>query len=223
MFIKQVLTSSRAPANNMETRKQKTFKLLIPFGFLIIFLLPLIIVWYIFIPKVEWIAIVVALEVGIAAIMNAQINRYVFRPLFSLKINEVLTETRGGEFQTWYHLCLKNYGFSSAKNVRVKIRDNNDKAWVNLTLPYSPKIYKDRACIKNLSADEDCQFDIGFIGQDNKFKLALNIYPYNQKTLLLKEESQIYFLGIISDDTSSHYFKIQINNKGYKALNINIV
>jgi len=209
----------------METTKQEIFKWLRFISFFIVFSTLPIIIWFLK-EEVDLVAIVVAFEIGVAAIINEQLNRIFFRPSLSFKINKVYTKTKLGEPQIWYHLCLENCGFSSAKNVRVKIRDDNDRGWVNLVLPYGKTLedeHRDLICIKNISVGEDCQFDIGFIGKDNNFGLNLDIYPFNQKNLIPTGERQIYFLEIVSDNAPPEHFKIQIDNKGYGHLDINIV
>lgn len=170
----------------------------------------------------EWIGITIALEVGIMASMSEQVTRWFFTPLFYYKINKVATITGGGEHQIWYHLLIKNCGFSSAKNVRVKIRDNDERGWVNLTLPYRDK-QKDPINIANLSVSENNYFDIGFIKKNDAFHLALDIYPNNQKNVLSKDDKYNYLLEIVSDNTSPHPFKIQIDNNGYENLDIKII
>jgi len=53
----------------------------------------------------------------------------------------------------YYYLSTKNIGFGSAKNVRVKIKDEQKKVWMNLALPFRVMLkeaHKNPARIKNL-------------------------------------------------------------------------
>lgn len=189
-----------------------------PLFFIIIFLSPLIILRQLGV-EIAWIGISIAWLVGLGAIMQSQISRCFFMPSFSVSIKEVPTKTVSGESQKWYNFSIRNSGFSSAQNVRVKIKDDESKSWINLTLPFRDKleqIGKDITCIENLSVGEENDFNIGFIKTNNNFILTLNIYPNNQKTVLRKDEKQLYFLEIVADNVGPHSYKLQIYNEGYE-------
>lgn len=168
----------------------------------------------------ENIAIAIALELGILGILQVSISELFFSPLFSYSIREVVTSTKSGETQKYYHLTVKNYGFTSAKNIKVKIKDGENKSWINLTLPFRNALEErdeDTACMKNLSPEEENQFDIGFIGLNDNFLLMVNISPYNQKIMIKKGEKQSYFLEITADNANPCRFRIHIENEGYHS------
>jgi len=190
-----------------------------PFFFLIIFM-AVPVGLFILNVGIEYIAVAIAIEVGIGSMMQYQISRAFFPPILGFSTKEVITTTVHNIKQKWYNLCIKNYGFASARNLRVKIRDDEKKSWVKLVRPFTKKLKdqgKDSTCIENLSVGEDDDFNIGFIGENNnKFSLTLNIYPNNQRRHIEKGEEGIFFLEIIADNINPYYFKMKITNNGYK-------
>lgn len=205
---------------NNEFLSQKHIIKCYPLLFLIIFLSIPGALLFIIKVGIEWVAITIALEVGIGSIMQPQISRKFFPPIFDFSVKEVITDTNNGTKQKWYNLCIKNHGFDSARNLRVKIRDAEEKSWIKLTLPFAKLLEdqgKDSTCIKNLSVREDNDFNIGYIGENDKFNLTLNIYPNNQKRVLEMGEETNYFLEIIADNVNPNCLKMKIKNNGYKG------
>ncbi|MFA5729688.1 MAG: hypothetical protein WC938_00450 [Candidatus Paceibacterota bacterium] len=173
----------------------------------------------------EDIAIFIALEFGILGILQIPMSETFISPLFNCSIREVVTKTDIGENQKYYHLSIRNYGFISAKNVKVKIRDDENKGWINLTLPFRKILEekgKDATCMENLSPGEENQFDLGFIDSSEIFSLMVNIYPFSEKTAIKKKDSQLYFIEVTADNTNPHRFKMDIENNGYSSLLINV-
>ncbi len=197
----------------------KYFRLLILFAILLI---PLIILRFFRIEK-EWVAISIALWLGVVGVFQSQISRWFFTPLLNYTIKEVVTTTSIGDFQKWYHLVIKNNGFTPAKNIKVKIKDGENKSWVNLTLPFRDILMQrgeNIACMRKLSIGEENYFDIGFVKTNDNFILRVDIEPNNQKIILRREEIQTYFLEITADNANLQCFKIIIKNDGYEKFNI---
>lgn len=172
--------------------------------------------------KIEWIGVAVAWLIGVGAIMQSQISKWFFMPLFDITIKEVPTKTVTDLPQKYYSLIIKNCGFSSAKNVRVKIKDGVNKSWISLQRPFTSLLSihnKNKIYIENLSIGEDEDFNIGCIGPDNIFILMEDIRPTNQKTEININEEQDYFLEIVNDNTNPYSFKIRIKNMGYEQFN----
>lgn len=173
----------------------------------------------------EDIAIFIALELGILGILQIPMSETFISPLFNCSIREVVSPTNTGEIQKYYHLSIRNYGFISAKNIKVKIRDDENKGWINLTLPFRKILEekgKDTTCMENLSPGEENQFDLGFINSSEIFSLMVNIYPFSEKTTIKKKDSQLYFIEVTADNTNPHRFKMNIKNNGYNYLLIRI-
>jgi len=197
----------------------KYLRLLVLF---IILLMPPVILWSCKAEK-EWLAIGVALWLGVVGVFQLQISRWFFTPLLNYSIKEVPTTTTTGESQKWYHLAIKNDGFTAAKNIKVKIKDGENKSWVNLTLPFRDILIQrgeSITCMKNLSAGEENYFDIGFVKPNDNFILTVHIEPNNQKIILRKNETQTYFLEITADNANPRRFRISVKNEGYEKFNI---
>ena len=197
----------------------KSLRLLVLF---IILLIPSVILWFCKVEK-EWFAIGVALWLGVVGVFQLQISRWFFTPLLNYSIKEVSTKTTNGEPQKWYHLAIKNDGFTPAKNIKVKIKDGENKTWVNLTLPFRDILMQreeDITCMKNLSVGEENYFDIGFAKPNNNFILTVHIEPNNQKIILREGETQTYFLEITADNANPQRFKISIQNEGYEKTDV---
>jgi hypothetical protein len=196
-------------------------KYLHPLVLLLIILDPPIILWYAGFGR-EWTAIYIALWLGVIGVFQSQIGRWFFPPLLSYYIKGELTRASNIESQKWYHLAIKNNGFTPVKGVKVKIRDEENKVWVNLTLPFRDVLMKrgeDITRMNNLSIGEENYFDVGFMQPSNDFTLMIHIEPYNQKWILAKDEKQEYFLEITADNTNPQCFKVLIKNEGYEKFN----
>lgn len=192
-----------------------------PLFLITLFLLPVIIMWFLGV-GIEWIGISVAWLIGIGAIMQSQISRWFFMPLFDIAIKEVPTKTVTALPQKYYSLIIKNCGFSPAKNVRVKIRDGANKSWISLQRPFTSLLNihdKKKIYVDNLSVGEEEDFNIGVIGPGNIFTLMEDIRPTNQKTKININEKHDYFLEIVTDNANSYSLKIQIKNEGYEQFN----
>lgn len=148
--------------------------------------------------------IFIALLVGIYAAISDIILRLFFPPLFKLDIVEVQTQTNIQINEKYYLLFVKNEGFREAKNLRVKIRDGENKAWDNLLRPFSYLDTKDYRAIElsTLSSNESEYFTIGFIEPvTESFTLNTNARPYSQKFYLEKNSKKKYFFEVIADNT----------------------
>lgn len=187
-------------------------KKVLPVILIVIFLIIPLAMWY-FGAEKEWVAITVAWLVGLAAILETQIRRIFFPPILGVKrIEEVPTTTNIGLPQKWYNLVITNSGFESAKNVMVKIRDNEKRGWVNLKRPFGNERTQP-IILANLSAREEEAFNIGYL-EGNSFYIAVDIFPNNQRFNLPFNENQVYFLEIVADNTNPYSFKMEIKNKG---------
>ena len=151
---------------NFNDVKRYFIKKLYPFFLIIIFLVfPIILLVYGF--EIELIGLVVALEIGIGAMMQDLVIKSFFPPIFNFKIKEAFTFSITNKNQKWYNLSIQNKGFSSAKNVRVKIKDGINKSWVNLNRTYiEHRTGDEKVQINNLSPKEEDDFNIGFITED---------------------------------------------------------
>ncbi len=180
-------------------------------SFLSLFFLVYMIMWLI----LDDLMVAAALIIGLTALLNSLIFKYFFPPIFEHKIikgREIVNKS--GKLEEWWHLYIKNNGFSPAKNLKVKIKDDQDgSSWIHLTLPYTTKSGTKNYIIKNLSPSEDYYFDIGhYIEDKNEFKLESNISPRNQKITIKENENQDYYLEIISDNSQQKRIRINIKN-----------
>ncbi|MCX6753698.1 MAG: hypothetical protein NTV03_01425 [Candidatus Nomurabacteria bacterium] len=155
----------------------------------------------------------IAYFVGILLVFQYEIRNLVFGPELSYKIKILDTTTIEGVRSKYYSLNIKNNGIISSKKIRVKIRSEKDKEWLNLKRPFwafSKSIF-----IETLSSQEDEDFNIGSIDENRGyFELATDIIANNQRLLLNKGDKQEYYLQIVSDNTKPISFKISIDNKG---------
>lgn len=158
--------------------------------------------------------VIVALIVGAMAMIHVLIRRWVFPPIFELNIKMVPTPTSIGVQQKWFHLSIKNIGFSEAHNVRVKVRDNSNKSWVNLRRPFANlREETDRTTIRTLSSGEEEAFDIGFTHMTGGiFEMVTDIAPNNQIFDIANNQTQIYFIEVVADSASPLKSKLKINN-----------
>jgi len=196
---------------------EKYFRLII---FFLIFLSPIIFV-YVYFPDDT--GNVIAILIGIAAILQNLIIKIFLPPLFDIKIKELPTMTLGGENQKWYNLSIKNRGFSGAENLRIKIKDGESKSWINLLKPFSKFLSEaglSSLKIDSLSSGEEENFNIGHIGLDNCFILQTNVSPNNQNLRILAINKCIYYCEIVADNANPHPFILKIENNGYKDFNI---
>jgi len=155
---------------------------------------------------------------GILAAINRLILQWFFPPIIKIDILDAQTTDSHGLNMKYFHLWVKNEGFTEAKNLRVKIRDNNAKNWVNLRRPFP--FMNLRTEISTLSSGEDESFDIGYCRQDNFFFIETEPSPYNQRLRLDKDETHSYFLSVVADNADPLHFTIDITNSGYNNINI---
>jgi len=209
--------------------------------FLIIILSPIIVI---FIGKLlygfgpEWIASFITLEVGVVALLREQVSRWFFPPIFNVTVKESLTsETRTRDPQKWYVLSIKNNGFSPAKNISIKIKDEEPKSWVNLNRTFIEhrKEEIDKIQINNLSPKEEGEFNIGFIPKSRTpinevrtidggdFIIWADILPNNQKMVLKPKEQLLYLLEVVADNADPYSFNVLINNKGYEEFDVSCI
>lgn len=186
-------------------------------SFLSLFFLVYMIMWLI----LDDLMVAAALIIGLTALLNSLIFKYFFPPIFEHKIKkgpEIVNKS--GKLEKWWHLYIKNNGFSPAKNLKVKIKDDRDgSSWIHLTLPYTTKNGTKNYIIKNFSPSEDYCFDIGhYIKEKNEFKLESNISPRNQKITIKENENQDYYLEIISDNSQQKRIRINIENNNGKII-----
>ncbi len=164
------------------------------------------------------VSVIIAWFIGILAILQTQIKKFFFPPLFNFKVEEVLTTTNGGWQEKWYNLVIENNGYSVARNIRVKIRDEEHKSWINLLRPFAG-MREDKIFIHLLAVGESEAFNIGHSDSRNDiFELTTNLIPNNQKIRLAINESHTYFIGIVSDNADPVFLKINIENRGYSSM-----
>lgn len=162
----------------------------------------------------------IALLVGLLASIHELVQHWALPPVFKVDIIEVPTTTVGGVVQKWYHLFVKNEGFSEAKNVRVKIRDSISHSWVNLKRPFGDLRQDSAITVSILASGEDERFDIGYIGQDNYFHVQTDVVPMNQKLSFGNSEEHTYFLSVIADNATPLSLSLQILNSGYNRMGV---
>ena len=123
-----------------------------------------------------------------------------------------------------YNLSIKNKGFSSAKNLRVKVRDGENTSWLNLRRPFTiSDIY-----IKTLFSEEEENFTFGSLDSNSKtFYLtpASLAQPNNQTIVIPVNGEKEYNLEIVADNARPRSFKVKINNVGaqFNISNIKIL
>lgn len=163
-------------------------------------------------------SVIIAWLIGISAILQTQIKNFFFPPSFNFRIEEVLTTTNGGWQEKWYNLVLENNGYSVARNIRVKIRDEEHKSWINLLRPFAG-MREDKIFVHLLTVGENEAFNIGHSdSRNNIFELATNLIPNNQKIRLDMNERHTYFIGIVSDNVDPVFIKVNIENRGYSSM-----
>ncbi|MDD3969954.1 MAG: hypothetical protein PHI91_02060 [Candidatus Pacebacteria bacterium] len=183
-------------------------------------------------------AATVALILGLMALFKSLILKYFFPPILKLSIREIDSVPQqkiiaGEEFSEtkWYNLSIKNNSFSNAKDIQVKIREDNNREWISLVRPFSEKLREQGIeWLKiDLSSREDEDFNIGFIiikdiitlkGPIKKdvFYLYNNINPYNQDRKVEKEEKTFY-LKITSKDFNTLFYKLNIRHDNFNQFN----
>jgi len=164
------------------------------------------------------VGIFVAWLVGVSAILQTQIKSFFFPPSFDIRAEEILTTTNGGWQKKWYNLVIKNNGHSVARNIRVKIRDEEHKSWINLLRPFAG-MREDKIFIHLLTVGEDEAFNIGHSDSRNStFELATNLIPNNQKIRLNVNENHTYFIGIVSDNADPVFIRVTVENKDYSSM-----
>ncbi len=163
--------------------------------------------------------ILIAYLVGVLSIFQNEIRNWVFRPILTPCIKVSETTTTDGVLTKYYNLNIKNEGFIVAKNIRVKIKSEKDKEWLNLQRPFY--VISQSIFIKTLSSQEEENFNIGNINKnENIFRITTDIIANNQKLRIDNGENQMYYLEIISENTKPISLKININNKGFDYNNI---
>lgn len=195
--------------------KSKYFRLIL---FLIIFGIALYFIYY-FRNKDVLMGVFIAYIIGILSIFQNEIKNWVLRPILipCIKISE--STTAAGVPTKYYNLNIKNKGFISAKNIRVKIKSEKDKEWLSLLRPFwaiSQSIFIDK-----LSPQEEENFNIGNIYQNQTtFQIITDIRANNQILILNSGVKLQYFLEIVSENTTPISFKITVDNKGFNSNNI---
>ena len=123
-----------------------------------------------------------------------------------------------------YNLSIKNNGFFSAKNLRVKVRDGESASWLNLRRPFTiSDIY-----IKTLFSEEEENFTFGSLASNSgTFYLtpASLAQPNNQTIVIPVNGEKEYNLEIVADNARPRSFKVKINNIGaqFNISNIKIL
>lgn len=163
--------------------------------------------------------IVVAYIIGILAIFQNEIRNWIFRPILIPNIKISKTITTNSTSTKYYNLNIRNNGFVPAKNIRVKIKSEEDKEWLSLLRPFwaiSKSIF-----INKLSPQEEENFNIGNIYENQTtFQIITDVRANNQKLILNSGEKHQYLLEIVSDNTKPISLKINVDNKGFDSNNI---
>ena len=165
------------------------------------------------------IGMLIAYIIGILAIYQDIIRNWIFRPILvpCIKISKSITVA--GVPTKYYNLNIKNKGFISAINIRVKIKSEIDKEWLSLLRPFWA--IKEKIFIDKLSPQEEEDFNIGNIyNNQTTFQIITDIKANNQKLILSNSEKQEYFLEIVSENTKPISLKIIVENKGFSSDNI---
>lgn len=173
-------------------------------------------------------SIFIALIAGVIASIHSLVIELFFPPILDYDFVGSLTFPTGSPTsqQKWFHLLVSNKGFTSARNVRVSIRDNVRGAWVNLQRPFA-KTLKERIPgekildIATLSSGDSDQFDFGVIygdGPGYEFELCPAIKSNGQNYVVCLNCTHTYYIKIVAENAPPVHRMIQVFNPGFKLI-----
>ena len=161
----------------------------------------------------------IALEVGVLALFQDQLRKWLFFPTINCSIRVLSTKSDQGIPVRVFNLNVKNTGSETVKNIRVKVRMNDECEWVHLLRPFH---YKDRKIfIDQLVKGEDDDFNFARIlrGED-KLKLYTDIKPNNQRfefDVLMKAALDV---EVVSENAGVKRLKVGVDNTGFAGHNL---
>ena len=195
--------------------------------FLLVILCSIPLILFLLGKGVEWIIISIALLAVAGIAFQSLIRKSFFMPIFRPMIKqELIQKDNGEEEQKGYDLNIKNVGFSSAKNVRAKIKDAEEKDGINLPLSHrkSSQVKKEEKPLPNISARKEEDFNIGSVQKTNNvFTLSLLTISNDCSAKLFENEEKFYFLEIMADNTKPLFLGMKIIHRGYENFNVSSI
>lgn len=163
---------------------------------------------------------VVALLISTLSIFQDKIKDFIFKPILIAKINIIENISDKEVYAKFFNINIQNIGFTSAKIIRIKIKSEENKEWLNLLRPFY-EVSKETFLKKLTPGEEEC-FNFGNIykGTTEIFNIICDIYANSQILQVSKFEHHLYFLEIVSDNTNPQKIKIEVNNLGFDCKEI---
>ena len=129
--------------------------------------------------------------------------------------------TMGGRpYKFSYNLSISNYGFSTAKMLRAKVREKENVSWLHLRRSFfsSKKIFDSAGeiYINNLCPGEEDGFLLGSLESINqRFLLNVGMFlsPNNQNIELRCDQTNERFLEIVGENIGRISRKLRFENK----------
>ena len=153
---------------------------------------------------------VAGIMVGFLGVFQKQIVSICYRPRLQIKMVNLPIE-QGMQ----YDLFIKNVG-AIIRNLQLKVRDGEDKEWVNLKIPFSDYVDGDGITIKKISKGEESCFNIFmlyFQGGNGPFcEMRPNVNPNNQNFRFSLNSKVDYLLEIVADNIKPISFSIRIGD-----------
>jgi len=176
---------------------------------------------------IEWVIMSIALLTIAGIVFQSLIRKSFFVPVFKPTIKQELTEGANDEGeQKRYNLNIKNVGFSSAKNVRAKIKDAEEKDGIELPLPSKDfsQTEKEKRSMPNIPVRKEEDFKIGSVQKlNNVFTLSLVTIANDCRTKLFENEERFYFLEIMADNTKPLFLGVKIVHRGYENFDVSSI
>lgn len=155
---------------------------------------------------------------------------YIDNPIIN-NLNDTLVKAQ------YTTIKIKNVGFTAARNIRIRIKDDENKQWIYLHRPYWNKLKEageEYTRIISLSKNETDDIVLGFVpnkviwinSADNIpkdcFCLETIIEPYNQLKYIQKDKKHTFYIQISADNISSKTKKVTVDNNGYGEVRVDI-
>lgn len=141
---------------------------------------------------------IVAMGLGLFGIFQDKVKEWVFSPILKVTFRNVRTNSNGGENGMYINLTVKNVGFSTARNIKIKIRSDENKEWLCLMQPFS---YKNEILeIPSLVPGEDEDFNLARIFfNTNVLEIVSNTNANNQKLKIYPGQEQNYIIKVVNE------------------------
>lgn len=172
----------------------------------------------------EWAAIFVALIIGVIGLFQSFIQKKVLPPKLEIIIkkseaSEIFT-INGRPYKFSYNLSIRNYGFSTAKMLRAKIREKENVSWLHLRRSFfsSEKIFDSAGeiYINNLCPGEEDGFLLCFLESSNRsflLNVGILLSPNNQDIEVQCDQTKEFFLEVVGENIGRISRKLRFENK----------